>query len=128
VPDRCAHHGDTLALEPGCNRAEYAWLYYPTTLISRPPYELPPALAWFQLQETNRKGALRLLRAFGGRRLELRDHSCAAAPAVEGENRIWTGCTITLAADGGEPTSQRLFAAILERDGRFIFLSFHNDF
>jgi len=122
-------HSDTLALERlAVTRAEYAWLYYPTTAIARPPYELPPALAWFQLQEGNRKGALRLLRDLGGRTNDLLGYSCAADPMTERDNRIWTGCLVELRVDGGPASQQRLFAAILERDGQFAFLSFHNDF
>jgi len=120
---------DTLALERlAVNRAEYAWLYYPGTPISRPPYELPPALAWFQLQEANRTGALRLFRTFGGRHLELQGQGCAGEPVTEGANRVWTRCVVTLGVDGKAPARQRLFSAVLERDGRFAFLSFHNDF
>jgi len=119
---------DTLAVEHlTVTRAEYAWLYYPTTAIARPPYELPPALAWFQVQEGNRKGALRLLRALGGRALDYQGVTCAAEPVTEGDNRIWTGCLVKLGVDGGTPSPQRLFAAILERHGRSAFLSFDND-
>ena len=120
---------DTLALEHiAVTRAEWAWLYYPTNELSRSPYELPPALAWFQLQETNRKGALRALREFGGRTLRYDGYQCAADPTVEGENRIWTRCTVSLGRDGEAPVTFRLFAAILERDGNFAFLSYANDF
>ena len=120
---------DTLAFERmAVNRAEWAWLYYPTTPISKPPYELPPALAWFQLQEGNRKGVLRALREFGGRTLRYDGYECPAVPTTEGENRIWTGCTVTLGRDGEAPVTFRLFASIVERGGHFAFLSYANDF
>ena len=110
------------------SRAEWAWLYYPTNVLARPPYELPPALAWFQLQEGNRKGVLRALRELGGHTLDYRGYRCDAEPVREGENHLWTGCTVTLGRDGAEPVTLRLFSSILERDGRFAVLSYANDF
>lgn len=120
---------DTLTFERlALNRAEWAWLYYPTTPLAHPPYELPPALAWFQLQETNRKGVFRALREYGGQKLDYRGYHCSRAAQTEGANRIWTDCTVTLALPGEASVEVRLFAAILERDGRFAVLSYHNDF
>jgi len=122
-------NSDTLAFERlAVNRAEWAWLYYPTNQLAEPPYELPPALAWFQLQETNRTGVFRALREFGGRPLRFDGYECAAEPTVEGENRIWTRCTVMLTFDGEAPISIRLFSAILERGGHFAILSYANDF
>lgn len=120
---------DTAAFEPlTVTRAEWAWLYFPTDILSRPPYELPPGLAWFQLQETNRKGALRLFRELGGDTLTLDSYHCRPDPMVEDANRIWTGCLVTLHRNGGAAETIRLFSAILERDGRYAFLSFDNDY
>lgn len=118
----------TTVVRLALNLAEYAWLYYPSTKIARPPYELPPALAWFQLQEKDRKGVLRALRELGGHRVDFRGYRCDATPMVEGENRIWTGCVVTIARDGARPVSIRLFGGIIERDGRFEVLSYENDF
>jgi hypothetical protein len=126
---RALQASDTLAFEKlAVDRGEWAWLYYPTDVLSRPPYELPPGLAWFQLQETNRKGVLRALRELGGHRIDYRGYECDPEPKVEGENRIWAGCRVTLSRDGGDPLTLRLFGAILERDGRFAVLSYDNDF
>jgi hypothetical protein len=115
--------GDTAALEPlVLSRAEWAWLYFPTTAVSRPPYELPPGIAWFQAQGNSRIGALRALRDHGGRPLRYAGHACAASHA-EGENTVWPECTVTV--DGGRRVS--LFGSILERGGRFKFVSLAND-
>jgi hypothetical protein len=120
---------DTMAFEAlAVNRAEWAFLYYPHNVLSKPPYELPPALAWFQLQEANRKGVLRGLRELGGHRVTYQGYTCSQEPVLEGENRIWTGCTVMLRRDDGDPVTITLFAAILERDGRFAVLSYDNDF
>lgn len=120
---------DTMAFEAlAVNRAEWAFLYYPDNALSKPPYELPPALAWFQRQEASRKGVLRGLRELGGHRVTYQGHTCSPDPVLEGENRIWTGCVVTLRRDDGDPVTIGLFAAILERDGRFAVLSYDNDF
>jgi hypothetical protein len=119
---------DTAAFEPlAVNRAEWAWLFYPTSALAQPPYELPPALAWFQRQEQSRKGVLRALREFEGHALEYGGYSCDPDPTIEATNRSWTGCRVTLSRDGGEPLTLRLFGGILERDGRFAILSYAND-
>lgn len=120
---------DTAALQQlAVNRAEYAWLYFPTTKVSKPPYEAPPAFAWFQVEEKNRRGVLRALRELGGRRVELRGYHCDEQPTIEAENRMWTGCEVSIARDGQAPVNLRLFGAILERGGRFEVLSYQNDF
>ncbi len=120
---------DTAAFEAlAVDRAEWAWLYFPSSTVARPPYELPPALAWFQLQERSRRGVLRALRELGGHRLDFSGYACAPEPNQEGENRLWTGCAVAIARDGGDPVTLRLFGAILERNGRFAVLSFTNDF
>lgn len=120
---------DTMGIEPlAVNRAEWAYLYYPDSPISRPPYELPPGVAWFQLQGNNRTGALRLLREFGGREPALHGYTCPAEPVIEGLNRLWTRCLVEISRAGEAPAAVRLFSSILERDGRFLFLSLANDF
>jgi len=108
--------------------AEWAWLYFPTSVQAHPPYELPPGLAWFQLEEGNRRAVLRALDRLGGSALEYHEHTCPRDPAAEGDNRVWTGCLVRVTRPGGEPSDLRLFSAILERDGRFAILSWTNDF
>jgi hypothetical protein len=120
---------DTMAFERlAVNRAEFAWLYFPTSVNAKPPYELPPALAWFRLQEANRSGVFRALREYGGRRLDFRGYRCLPEPVTEGDNRLWTGCTLTIGRDGDKPTDVKFFSSILERDGHFAVLSYDNDF
>jgi hypothetical protein len=126
---RAVEARDTAAFAPlTVSMAEWAWLYFPTSVQAGPPYELPPALAWFQLQEGNRIGLLRALERLGGRKLDYRGYTCDPDPTVEGANRVWIGCLVTLGRDGEEPAPVRIFSAILERDGRFTILSFANDF
>lgn len=126
---RALEESDTMALEQiAVNRAEWAWLYYPTNALFKPPYELPPALAWFQLQQADRKGALRALRELGGHRIDVKGYVCDPEPTLEGDNKVWTGCRVTLSRDGADPVTIRLFGAILERGGVFEILSYDNDF
>lgn len=126
---RALQEADTSAFEPMTVKlTEWAWLYFPTSAQARPPYELPPGMAWLQVQQGNRVGVLRALERFGGQRLDYRGYTCAPEPTVEGENRLWVGCLVTVGRDGEEPVRIRLFSAILERNGRFAVLSFANDF
>jgi hypothetical protein len=125
---RALEANDTASFERiAVDQAEFAWLFFPTNAMAKPPYELPPALAWFRLQEGNRKGVFRALRDLGGHDLGLAKYDCPAAPQVEGRNRIWAGCTLTIARGADAPVTLRLFESILERDGRFAFLSYAND-
>ena len=49
-------------------------------------------------------------------------YRCEAEPRVEGGNRIWEQCVVTL-GDGGDV---RLFGSIIERQGRFRLMSLAN--
>lgn len=120
---------DTSAFEPmTVTLGEWAWLYFPTSLQAQPPYELPPGMAWLQVQQGNRVGVLRALERFGGQALDYQGYACSPEPTVEGANRVWVGCLVQLGRNGEEATPVRLFSAILERDGHFAILSFANDF
>lgn len=120
---------DTAAFEPlAMDRAEFAWLVYPYDPQFEPPYELPPGIAWMQLQAANRKGALRALRELGGRELDYRGYSCDGEKTDAGGNRFWTGCRVTIAPARQEPVAIRLFGNVVERGGRFEFVTLANDF
>jgi hypothetical protein len=117
---------DTAALNAMViDRAEFAFLYYPDSRLSKPPYEAPPELLWAQFLATSDEGAKRLLHRFGGASLAVESVICGT-PAIEGANRLHEGCLVRLkeGAALGKPT--RLFGTILERDGRFKFVGFAN--
>lgn len=104
--------------------AEYAHLYVPTSHLSRDPYRQPPAIGWLLTEQNGLKGEARLLRRFGGRPLGFRSYDCPEAPVVEGDNTLWRNCVVDLGASG-QPV--RLFGTIIERAGRYKFISLAND-
>lgn len=118
---------DTAAMQRMALAAdEFAWLYYPSSPFSRPPYELPPELMWFQIQGQSERGARRLLAQRSGTALGYLDHECKAA-RTEGENRIYGPCTVRRVSAEGDTVSERLFGLILERGGRYRFVTYAND-
>lgn len=108
-------------------RAEFAWLYYPDNPISKPPYELPAGIAWFELEGNSLAGVRRALATYGGRPVVFRDLQCSGAPVLQGANRLWNGCMVLLGPQDGGGTAVRMFGSILERHGRFKLLTAAND-
>ena len=108
------------------DRAEFAWTYYPTSKLARPPYDLSPALMWFQLEGNSGRGLFHALEERGGRPLRMVSHACPQVE-VEGANRIHSGCTVRRLQAPGDTVQEQLFGAILERGGAFKFLSYSNE-
>ena len=104
--------------------SEFAYLYFPSSHFAREPYRHPPQLAWMMIEQNSMKGETRLLRRFGAGDIRFAGHTCLHPPVTEGPNRLWQGCTVDVAAPHGR---LRLFGTIIERDGRFKFVSFAND-
>ena len=124
--DAVARH-DTAALRRlHLSRAEFAYLYFPTNPAAHPPYELDPALLWFRLAGETEKGMARLLPRYGGPGFSLLGYACPAEPQVQGANRLWGPCTTRVRTAAGDTLALRLFGPILERDGRFKFVSYFN--
>src|SRR5687768_7711198 len=122
-----AARGDTAALAGLLvSRAEYGFLYYPTSLYSRKPYELAADVAWLLSSEENAKGARRLLQRLSGHRLSLDTFHCERTDR-EGANVVHSGCSVSFAEDG-QTSVKRLFRSVIERDGQFKFLSYAGDF
>ena len=105
------------------DRAEFAWLYYPGSRMSLPPYEAPPGLLWGQLLASSNEGAAQVLRRLGGGPFRVTELRCPAPPVTEGRNRLHERCDVRVGAERGVT---RLFGTILERDGRFKFLGYAN--
>lgn len=107
-------------------KAEYAWIYYPTATMGRPPFDVRADLLWYMVERRGHHGLVEALKQRGGRSLEYVSHRCGATPTVEGENRIWGPCTLMVQEPGGQPTRERLFGLIIERHGQFKFISYSN--
>lgn len=123
---RAISKSDTMALRRMLlSRAEFAYLTYPTSVVAHEPYELEPANTWFLAQEASEKGISRALRRWGGRELSYIDHEC---PRVEqeGPNTVHGDCTARWTVGGRDTVALSLFRAIIEREGRFKFLSYGN--
>jgi hypothetical protein len=117
---------DTAALRGMVLRKdEFAWFYYPSSRLSRPPYELPPALLWFQMQGQSEKGASLLLSDRAGAALGYVGHDCASQRS-EGENRLYGHCVLRRVTAAGDTLAERLFGLVLERGGAFKFVSYAN--
>ncbi len=116
-------------------RTEFAYLYYPYTIYTAPPYELSPALVWFQQQNRSSRGLTRLLNRYAGKPLFDTGHRCPDEGAPFGPGHIWHGCTVLglvteETAEPGAPVGEveeRLFGSILEVGGRYKFVSFSNE-
>jgi hypothetical protein len=108
------------------SRAEFGYLYYPTTPQSRPPYNLAPELMWFLLDQRSDRGIRRVLQIYGGQDLTLLGYDCGPGESVEGENTVWGPCQVRFRLAEGDTVSQRLFSQIIRRSGRYKFLSYAN--
>jgi hypothetical protein len=120
--------GDSVALRRmSMTRAEFAFLVYPSSPYTRPPYRQQPEIAWLLLSAAGDKGLRRLVERRGGKPFRLLDHWCPPNPDSEGENRLWRGCVVQRVRSAADTVTERLFGPILERDGRFKFYSFGNE-
>lgn len=121
--------GDSTAFAPlALTTAEFGWLWFPESRFARPPYRTKPGLLWFQFQNASSRGINRAFLRFGGRPLGFAGYDCPADPVVEGRNRMWEECAVTIRPAGAEAgRSLRLFGAIVERDGVWKFVGYGND-
>lgn len=119
---------DTVALRRlALDRAEFAWLVYPSSPYVAPPYRQAPWLVWLQLSLAGEKGLARLLDRYGGRRIAVIDHACDAEPERQGVNLIWRRCAVRLRLATGDTATRRLFGDVVQRDGRVKLVSYGND-
>jgi hypothetical protein len=117
------------------SRTEFAYLYYPHTIYTAPPYELSPALVWFQQQNRSSRGLSRVLQRYAGKPLLDTGFQCPDKGEAFGPGRIWHGCTVLglVSEETAEPgaatgaVEERLFGSILEIGGRYRFVSFSNE-
>ena len=101
---------------------EFAWLYYPYTVYTHPPYRQAPGMVWLLTAQNSEKGLRRVLERFGGRDPALAGYACRTTEPQD-LNVLHGDCAVRLA---GDTTGRRLFGTIIERDGRFKFVSYAN--
>jgi hypothetical protein len=120
---------DSTAFAPlALTTAEFGWLWFPGSRFTRPPYRTKPGLLWFQLQNASSRGINRAFRRFGGQPLGFEGYACPDDPVVEGENRTWEECTVTIRPAGADSArTLRLYGGILERGGVWKFVGYEND-
>ena len=120
---------DTIDLKRASISArEFADLIYPSSPNTHPPYRQSPAFVWMQISGQSSSGLSRAIQRRAPQQFTYVSHECAPRSEVQGANRLWLQCTVRLVSPAGEMTSQRLFGTIVERQGRFKFLSFANQF
>jgi hypothetical protein len=109
------------------SRGEFAYFFYPESEFMRRPRELPADFVWFFMQQDSEKGIGRALARHGGQPLGYTGYACAPRPRVMGRNRLWEQCVLRRVVEG-DTLEERWFGSILERDGRFKFVSYANRF
>jgi len=107
-------------------RAEFAYLYYPTVPEARPPYELSPGLLWFMIDGNSARGLRVALAERGSKPLGYVGHRCSGDPRRDGESTVWPLCIVRRLQAPGDTVEERLFGPIVERGGRFKFVTFAN--
>jgi hypothetical protein len=110
------------------SRAEFAYVYFPTTPDASQPNGLPPTLRWDQITLASEKGIGRALERIGGRgALTLVMLDCPNAPISQGPVTVHDGCTVRLRLADGSEFNGRLFGPILEHARRYKFIGYSND-
>lgn len=109
------------------DRAEFGYLYFPSSPMVAPPYEAPPQLLWGQILASSNDGLPKVLRRFAGKSLSAPAVTCPDTGVIEGENRTWSRCELSFRVDGAETVRGRFFGTIVERGGRFKFLGYANE-
>ena len=107
---------------------EFADLIYPSSPNTHPPYRQSPGFVWMQIGGQSSSGLKRVLQRRGAAGAHLPRPHVLAKPDVQGANRLWTQCVVRLVSPAGDTTTQRLFGTIVERGGRFKFVSYANQF
>jgi hypothetical protein len=110
------------------SRAEFAWIYYPTNPQGLPPYDLSPQLLWFLTVENSNKGVNRILQDRGGRPMRFVNYRCDSKRSKEGDNEVVGPCLVRRLQATGDTVEERLFGLVIERRGRWKFVSYAGKF
>lgn len=124
---RAVSKNDTAALTAmTLDRAEFAWVYYPGSKLSTPPYEAPPQLLWGQIQSNSDNGMRRMFAKFGNRPFRVESVECPAASDSTDRMRAFSDCAVRVRTENGPVVTARFFGSIIEARGRFKFLGYAN--
>lgn len=125
---RAVERGDNAGLRTmALTQAEYAYLVYPSSPFTRPPYRQQPEVAWLLLRTSGDAGLTGLANRLFKRSLGYKGYECAAEPVVEGENRLWRTCRVRYTSPEGAEARGALFGVIVERGGEYRFVNYAND-
>ncbi|HEX2780913.1 MAG TPA: hypothetical protein VHM30_15540, partial [Gemmatimonadaceae bacterium] len=127
---RALESRDTASLRAmAITRREFAWLYYPSTIYVRPPYETGPETIWQLMSARSAGGLSRVVARVGGAHIRLLGYACDPTARVEGANRYHEQCYLRYQRAGADSVERRrLFGSVMERGGRFKFVGYANDF
>lgn len=110
------------------SRAEFGHFVFPESPFTRPPYKTKPIVIWTQLVSESTSGLERLLKNVAGDSARISRLECDEPPERQGANRYWRNCTVSLQSANRSATRIHLFGHIMERGGRFKFVSYSTDF
>lgn len=126
---RALEESDTAAIRDlVLSRAEYAYLYFPSLQRMNPGLNMQPEVMWLLHGQDSLKGITRVMRRLAGGQARFGAYACEDAPQVEGENRYWHRCTVEVIAPDADSSRIQLFGSVVERGGRYKFVSYANDF
>ena len=119
--------GDTGRLASlGMNRAEFAWIYYPTNPQALPPYELDPVTMWMMLDGRSAKGLGAAIERLKGQQLVFQHLDCGEKPSIQGENEVFGPCIVRLTDAKGVVSEGRIFSQVVLRHGQWKVASYAN--
>ena len=107
-------------------REEFRDLVWPGLDASRPERNLTWEFVWSQHEMRHERGLRRALDDFGGRRLEVRGISFQGV-TEHGAYRLHRSSALEVAGPDGSPRTVRLFASVIESEGRLKIYSFITD-
>lgn len=125
---RALEAADTAAIvRMAVTPAEFITFYYPGSQFTRPPYRQSPRLRWFLMDTQSSQGLGRVLERHAGQPFDFVSYRCDPEPTMVGQLRLWSNCMVRRTVDGTS-AEMRFFTGIVERDGRFKFLTFASDY
>lgn len=107
-------------------REEFRDLVWPGLDASRPGRNLTWEFVWSQHEMRHERGLRRALDEVGGRRLDVRGISFQGV-TEHGAYRLHRSSALQVAAADGSVATVRVFASVIEAEGRFKIYSFITD-